>query len=55
MPFTIHPLVVLLMKLSCSVPESVKRFLQVSDYLNLREGGHLPLQKLFFVIDGLYA
>ena len=51
---TVHPLVMFLMELSCCVPESVVRLLHVGDHLYLREGGHLPLQQLLLIVDGLY-
>ena len=50
---TIHPLVVFLVELSGSVPESVVGLLHVSDHLDLWECSHLPLQKLLLIVDGL--
>ena len=41
------------MEVSGGVPESVVGLLHVSDHLYLREGSHLPLQKLLLIVDGL--
>ena len=43
----------LLMEVSCSVPQLVKRLLHVSNRLHLVEGSHLPLKQLLLIVDSL--